>query len=117
MCETVPGPLAMPGVLIETNRSPGVKDGSKELLAIVRIPLTRAYRLPDEEVTNNPDVMQIRSCHESLPFEGRSLNFTTRSTDGDREYEAHSIPEATEDSQRICQVQEDRKYHTNRSFR
>lgn len=114
MCETVPGPLAMPGILIKANRSSGDKDGSKQLLVRVRIPLTRASRLPDEEVTNHPDIMPFRSFLESLPVEGWSLAFSIRSTGGDREYDANSILKATEDAQKICQVEGDRKDHTNR---
>lgn len=86
--ETVPGPLAMPGILIKANLSSGDTDGSKQLLARIRIPLTSAPGHPDEEIMNHPHTVQIRSYLESLPAERRSLEVSIRSTDKDCEYDA-----------------------------
>lgn len=117
MYETVPGPLAMPGILIDANRSSGdaTTDDSGQQLASVRTPLTRASDPAADVVAGRPDVTQMRSYLESLPIDGRLIEIILRSGDGDRECAADAAEE--DDAQSVRRTGADRNNHVNRFYR
>lgn len=116
---TVAGSLAMPGIISTTHRSTEEKEEQKNVFHRVRISLSRdPSNLTDEEVMYHPEMMRLMRFLESLPAEERILEFSVRSPEEEREYQAESRHQEVEETRnRVHETEEDRKDYMNRFFR